>query len=136
MIRLETVIHQLTDRFTTQQFFRISIKQQIDTAHVNSKVVRLREEHAIRQATWNCLMRMAGDERCDIRKFGSQCHHRVRKVIAACARLQSHVTCEHNRVRAVALRFRNCAAHRLDGMLKIDSARKLPRKPERHARAL
>src|SRR5262245_35548475 len=79
-------------------------------------------------------MSMARYERCDIRELGSQRHHRVRKVIAARARLQSHVTCEHNCVRAFRFRFRNCAAYRLNGMLKLDSNRKLPRKPERHAR--
>ena len=66
-------------------------------------------------------MSMTGDEHCDIRKFRSQCHHSVRKIIATRARLQSHVTCEHNRVCAFALRFCNCAANRLNRMLKIDS---------------
>src|SRR5215471_4623641 len=77
-------------------------------------------------------MGVARYENCDLRKLGSQCHHRVRKVIAARARLQSHVTCQHNRVRAFAVRFRNCAAYRLNRMLKIEPNRKLPRKPERH----
>src|SRR5262245_59468215 len=79
-------------------------------------------------------MSMTRYESCDIRKLGGQCHHRVRKVIAACARFQSHVTREHNRVRAFSLRFRNCPTYRLNGILKIDSNGKLPRKPERHAR--
>src|SRR5262249_24635261 len=79
-------------------------------------------------------MSMAGYESCDIRKLGSQSHHCVRKIIAARARLQSHVACEHNRVRAFAVRFRNCAAYRLNGMLKIYPNGKLARKPERHAR--
>src|SRR6476646_9370179 len=43
----------------------------IETAYVNSEVVRLCEEHVIRQATWNCLMSMARYERCDIRELGS-----------------------------------------------------------------
>src|SRR4029079_584677 len=79
-------------------------------------------------------MSMARYESCDIRELGGHRHHRVRKVIATRARLQSHVTCEDNRVRAFAFRFRYCAPHRLNRMFKIDSNRKLPRKPERHAR--
>src|SRR5215471_18930433 len=80
-------------------------------------------------------MSMACYKSCDIRELGGQRHHRVRKVIAACARLQSHVTCEHNRVRAFALRLGNCATYRLNGMLKINSNRKLPWKPKRHPRS-
>src|SRR5215813_10062442 len=80
-------------------------------------------------------MSMARNKSCDIRELGSQRHHRVRKVIAARAWLQSHVTCEHNRVRAFALRLDNCAAYRLNGLLKIDSNRKLPWKPKRHPRS-
>src|SRR4051794_4578738 len=79
-------------------------------------------------------MSMARYESCDVREFGSHRHHRVREVIATSARLQSHVTCEDNRVRAFAFRFRYCAAHRLHRVLKIHSNRKLPWKPERHAR--
>src|SRR5918996_2886759 len=79
-------------------------------------------------------MSMARYESCDIGELGSQRHHRVRKVIAACARLQSHVTREHNRICAFAVRFGNCPAYRLNGILKIDSNGKLPWKPERHAR--
>src|SRR5215831_16665880 len=79
-------------------------------------------------------MSMACYKSCDIRELGGQRHHRVREVVAACARLQSHVTCEHNRVRAFALRFYNCMSGGFDGVLKIDSNGKFPRKPERHAR--
>src|SRR3982751_4317230 len=79
-------------------------------------------------------MSMARYESCDVRELGSHRHYRVREVIATRARLQSHVTCEDNRVGAFAFRFRYCAAHRLKGILKIDSNRKLPRKPESHPR--
>src|SRR5215471_284753 len=78
-------------------------------------------------------MSMARYESCDVRELGCQRHYCVREVIAAGARLEPHVTCEHNRVRAFAVRFRNCAAYRLNGILKINSNRKLPWKPERHA---
>src|SRR6516162_8682645 len=79
-------------------------------------------------------MSMARYKSCDIRKLGSQSHHCVRKVIAARARLQSHVTCEDNRVCAFAVYFRNCSPYRLNRMSKINPDRKLPRKPKRHAR--
>ncbi len=65
-------------------------------------------------------MRVTGDEYRDIGKFGGQCHHGIRKVIAASAGLESHVPCEHNRVCPVALCSRNRATHRIDGMLKIN----------------
>src|SRR5262245_6209877 len=77
-------------------------------------------------------MSVASYESCDIRELESQRQHRVRKVIAAGARLQAHVTREHNRVCAFAVRFRNCAAYRLNGILKIDSNRTFPWKPKRH----
>src|SRR5262245_10887510 len=48
VIEIEAAVHQFADRVTTQQFFRMSIEQQIDAAHVNSEVVRLREEYPIR----------------------------------------------------------------------------------------
>src|SRR5436190_12752426 len=79
-------------------------------------------------------MRMTGNENSNLRKFGSQRHHRVGKVVPACARLESHMTSEQNGIRAVSLCLRNCPAHRLNGMRKLESRRKLPRKPERHAR--
>src|SRR3954464_4317848 len=79
-------------------------------------------------------MSMARYENCDIRKLGSHRHHRIREVIATRTRLQSHVTCEDNRVRALAFRFNNRTPYRLHRILKINSHRKLPRKPERHAR--
>src|SRR5215217_2745485 len=78
-------------------------------------------------------MSMARYESGDIRKLGSQGHYRIRKVIAGCARLQPHMSSEHNRFRAFTLRFDDCAPHRFNGMLKIDSNGKLPWKPERHA---
>ena len=37
-------------------------------------------------------MRMAGDEHCHLRKFRSQRHDRIGKIIAAGARFESHVT--------------------------------------------
>ena len=79
-------------------------------------------------------MRMAGDEDRDLRKFGSQRHHRVGKIIAAGTRFQSHVAGQHNGIRAFALCFCDRAAHRLNRLLKIDACRKLPRQPERHSR--
>src|SRR5262245_13311485 len=71
LIGMETVVHQLANRFGMEQFFRIPIEQQIDATHVNPKMVSLREKYAIRPATRNGLMSMTGDECRGIRKFGS-----------------------------------------------------------------
>src|SRR5262245_52949705 len=79
-------------------------------------------------------MSMARNESRAIRELGSQGHDRVRKIIAAGPRLQSHVTCKHNRVRAFAFRCHNCATYGLNRMLKIDSNGKFAWKPERHTR--
>ena len=70
-----------------QQLLGIAIEEKIDTAYMNAKVVRLREEYAICDATRNNLMGMTGDKYRRLRKFRSQCHDRVRKIIAAAARL-------------------------------------------------
>ena len=67
---MNTVVHPFGDRFTIEQLFRIPIKQKIDSTHVNAEVIRLREKHAVREATWNCLMSVTGDKGSDIRKFG------------------------------------------------------------------
>ena len=69
-----------------QQLLGIAIEEKIDTAHMNAEVVRLREEYAICDATRNNLMGMTGDKYRRLRKFRSQCHDCVRKIIAAAAR--------------------------------------------------
>ena len=43
---------------------------------------------------------MASDECRDVRKFRCQCHDRIRKIIASRTRFQSHVTRQHDCVRA------------------------------------
>src|SRR6266496_4705363 len=79
-------------------------------------------------------MRMAGDKHCDLRKFRRQSHYCIGKIIATSARLESHVTCQHDRVRASVFRPRNRAANGLDRMPKIKSPGKFGPKPKRHPR--
>ena len=79
-------------------------------------------------------MRMAGDKHCYLRKFRRQRHYCIGKIITAGARLESHVTRYHDRVRASAFRPRDRTANGLDRMPKIKSPGKFRPKPKHHPR--
>ena len=78
-------------------------------------------------------MRVTSDKYGRFRKFGGERHDIVGKIIAAGARFQSHVAGQHNRIRAVAFRFRNRAAHQLDRILEVKTTSELRAKPKRHS---
>src|SRR6266481_4468310 len=131
---METVIHQLADRFPMEQFFGIAVEQKIDSPDVNAEMIRLSEEHTVGQTTWNCLMRVTSYKHCRLRKFRGQSHYGIGKIIAAGAHFQSHVAAEHDRICTLTLCPRNRAANGFDRILKLDAPREFPRKPERHSR--
>src|SRR6266478_6685812 len=95
---METVIHQLADRFPMEQFFGIAVEQKIDSPDVNAEMICLSEEHTVGQTTWNCLMRVTSDKDCRLRKFRGQSHYGIGKIIAAGAHFQSHVAAEDDRI--------------------------------------
>src|SRR4029077_16598514 len=89
-IKIQTIIHQLADRFPMKQLFGIPVEQKIDSPDMNAEMIGLSEEHAIRQTAWNCLMRVTSDKDCRLRKFRGQSHYGIGKIITAGAHFQSH----------------------------------------------
>ena len=80
---METVIQQLADRLSMKQLFGIAVEQKIDSSDMNSEMICLSEEHTVGQTTWNCLMRVTGDEYCHLRELRGQSHYSIRKIVAA-----------------------------------------------------
>src|ERR1700737_975019 len=129
---MQTIIHQLADRFPMEQFFRIAVEQKIDSPDMNAEMIRLSEEHTVGQTTWNCLMRVTSYKHWRPRKFRGQSHYGICKIIAAGAHFQSHMATEHNRICPLALCPRNRAANGFDRILKFDAPREFRRKQKRH----
>src|SRR6266480_3408289 len=131
---METVIHQLADRLSMKQLFGIAVEQKIDSSDMNSEMICLSEEHTVGQTTWNCLMRVTGDEYCHLRELRGQSHYSIRKIVAAGAHFQSHVATEHDRIYPLAVCSRYRPADGFNRILELDAAREFRGKPIRHSR--
>src|SRR5437660_12935699 len=77
-------------------------------------------------------MRMAGDKHCHLRKFRSQRHYGIGKIIAAGAGLESHVPRQHDRVRASSFCPRDRKTNTLDRMPEMLSTDKFTLKTKQH----
>src|SRR6266404_4819568 len=116
-----------------KQFLGIAIENKIYAADVNAEMIGLGQEHTVRRAARNGLMRVTGDKHGSFRKFRGQRHDVVREIIATSPRLQSHVAGQHNRVRTFTLCFRDCSAYELDRIPKIKTTNELRSEPKRHS---
>src|SRR5262249_17283064 len=83
----------------------------------------------------NCLMRMPSDKHRRLRKFGSQSHYSIGKIIAAGPHLQSHVPAQNDRVCTLSLCSCDCAADRFDRILKFNATCEFWSQPKRDSRS-